>query len=142
VIGPYTLERFVEAQNFVYGDTLSKLRHGFMPVEFIDFIFPRLADCMPTPNRFGLRDLDDARAYLEFPVLGDRYRECVETLASHPDASACKVFGRSTGKVHASLTLFAESSSEVLFRTVLAVLFDNRVDEATILRLERTLQFC
>lgn len=52
--------------------------------------------------------------------------------------SAREVFGDvDAAKLHASLTLFAEASNEVLLRSVLMTWFDNMVDEDTIVRINR-----
>jgi uncharacterized protein (DUF1810 family) len=132
----YALGRFVARQNPVYQEALGILRQGAMCTAFVDFIFPRLADDEPVTNSFALSSLDEARAYLAFPVLGDRYRECVDALFWLSDASALEVFGRDDArKLQASLTLFSEATNEPLMRTMLAIWYDNRVDEPTITRL-------
>lgn len=128
----YDLARFVAAQAGTYGDALDILRRGAMCTPYMDFIFPRLED----GGDFAISSLDEASAYLAFPLLGNRYRECVETLFRLVDSSAEAVFGAvDAAKLQASLTLFAEASNEVLLRSVLMTWYDNRVDEATIVRL-------
>lgn len=136
MIDDYHLERFVAAQAPAYDDALDILRRGAMCTPYMDFIFPRLAREGEADSGFALSSLDEASAYLAFPLLGNRYRECVETLFKLVQTSAAEVFGGADAqKLHASLTIFAEASSEVLLRSVLIVWFDNRVDEDTIVRL-------
>jgi uncharacterized protein (DUF1810 family) len=110
----------------------------------MDFIFPRLGrakdrlvgDAMSLDDYFAIRSLDEARAFLVCPILGNRYRECVEALSMTAEASAEMVFGEDDArKLQASLTLFAEASNEQLLRIMLTVWFDDRVDEETIVRL-------
>lgn len=132
----YDLERFVAAQADTYDDALDILRRGAMCTPYMDFIFPRLAAADEDGGDYAISSLDEASAYLALPLLGNRYRECVETLFRLVDSSAEAVFGAvDAQKLQASLTLFAEASGEVLLRSVLMTWYDSRVDEATIVRL-------
>lgn len=132
----YELDRFVAAQAETYDDALDILRRGAMCTPYMDFIFPRLAQADADRNEYAISSLDEAAAYLALPLLGNRYRECVETLFRLVDSSAEAVFGAvDAQKLQASLTLFAEATNEVLLRSVLMTWYDSRVDEATIVRL-------
>lgn len=138
MIDEYHLERFVAAQESSYDDALDMLRRGAMCTPYMDFIFPRLAGDGDANTSFALSSLDGARAYLAHPLLGNRYRECVETLFRLIQTTANDVFGdEDAKKLHASLTLFAEATNEVLLRSVLIVWFDNRVDEDTFVRINQ-----
>ena len=133
----YDLQRFVVAQAETYDDAIDILRRGVMCTPYMDFIFPRLARGT-RDEPYGLASLDEARAYLDFQPIGNRYRECVETLFKLVRSSARDVFGDADAqKLHASLTLFAEASNEVLLRSVLITWFDNMVDEDTIVRISQ-----
>ncbi len=128
------LQPFVEAQRPVYEDAIAMLRGGRMCTIYMDFIFPRLATGSGVDNPYALLSLDEARAYLACPLLGNRYRECVEALIWLAGRSPSSVFGAAdAGRLHASLTLFAEASNEQLLRIMLSIWFDNLVDEQTIL---------
>lgn len=136
MIDEYRLDRFVAAQADTYDDALDILRRGAMCTPYMDFIFPRLAPESGIAGAYALPSLDAAAAYLAFPLLGNRYRECVETLFKLVRTSAHDVFGDTdAARLHASLTLFAEATNEVLLRSVLMTWFDNRVDEETIVRI-------
>ncbi|MBA3940290.1 MAG: DUF1810 domain-containing protein [Sphingopyxis sp.] len=135
----YNLQRFVTAQADVYDDAIDMLRRGVMCTPYMDCIFPRLESDADGPNALAISELDEARAYLAFQPIGNRYRECVETLFRLVRSSARDVFGDTDAqKLHASLTLFAEASNEVLLRSVLMTWYDNRVDEDTIVRIGLT----
>lgn len=99
------------------------------------FIFPRLVTNGNDPlvEPYAITSLDEASAYLALPILGGRYRECVGTLAHLSQASARDVFGADNArKLHASLTLFSEASSnEFLLETMFDVWFDGLLDQAT-----------
>lgn len=135
----YGLERFLDAQAGIYHEAIALLRGGTMCTLYMDIIFPRLARCHPegAANLHVISSLDEARAYLANPVLGDRYRECIDALTWRGDMAAADVFGEpDTKKLHSSLTLFSEATNEPLLRTMLAVWFDNMVDEQTIIQLD------
>jgi uncharacterized protein (DUF1810 family) len=135
----YDLHRFVRAQAQTYDETLLALRHGSMPMARMDIIFPRLAaaDEPADIGRFRIRSLDEASAYLDFPVIGNRYRECVGALQALADRSADAVFGEiGARQLHASLTLFSEASEEFLLETIFDVWFDGLMDERTMAALE------
>lgn len=131
----YNLRRFITAQDPVYEDALGILRRGMMPTRYLEIIFPRLAarqsDTPPDP--YAIASLDEASAYLSIPILGGRYRECIGILQRLSGLSARAVFGDDDRKkLHASLTLFSEASSEeFLLETMFDVWFDGLLDEET-----------
>ncbi|MEI9424949.1 DUF1810 family protein [Mesorhizobium sp. Cs1299R1N1] len=135
----YNLQRFVRAQNRVYGDAIRILHRGMMCTPFMEFIFPRLAsyrsDAAPEP--YAITSLEEASAYLSSPLLESRYRECVGTLQRLSNKSAYAVFGDiDARKLHASLTLFSEASNdESLLDTMFDVWFDGLLDEKTVNKL-------
>ena len=76
----FNLQRFVDAQaGGVYERALAELRAGQKRSHWMWFIFPQHRDLgrSPTAKFYGLSGEAEARAYLEHPVLGPRYRECV-----------------------------------------------------------------
>jgi uncharacterized protein (DUF1810 family) len=130
----YNLCRFIRAQESVYENAIRDLRRGKMCPDHMDFIFPRLAggreDSRFEP--YAIRSLDEASAYLAFPLLGGRYRECIGALQGLPELSARAVFGDAGARqLHASLTLFSEASDEFLFETIFYAWFDSLLDEDT-----------
>jgi uncharacterized protein (DUF1810 family) len=130
----YNLYRFVRAQEGVYGIAIQDLRLGKMCLEKMDFILPRLATRHREPGSepYAIASLDEASAYLSFPLLGGRYRECIGVLQGLADLSALSVLGDTGAKqLHASLTLFSEASDEFLFETLLYAWFDSLLDTDT-----------
>lgn len=135
----YNLQRFVVAQEPVYGEALDILRRGMMCTPYMDFIFPCLAPGQtvePAPL-YAITSLDEASAYLASPVLGGRYRQCVGTLQRLHDRNVGAVFGdEDAKKLHGSLTLFSEAGGEeFLLETMFDVWFDGLVDEETMIRI-------
>jgi len=137
MIDEYNLKRFLEPQSRVFEAAIAMLRRKSMCAPYMDVIFPRLDLGGVSDRRFVLSSLDEASAYLDFPVLGDRYRQCVEALSHSVTCAVGEVFGPADAmKLRASLTLFSEATSESLFRSCLAVWFDGRADEPTMVRLQ------
>jgi uncharacterized protein (DUF1810 family) len=130
------LERFVEAQSGVFEGAVDELRRGRKVGHWIWFIFPQLVGLgrSPTSQRYALRSLAEARAYLAHPLLGPRLRECAEVLLAAPQGrSAIDIFGELDAlKVRSSMTLFHRAAPEErLFRAVLDRFYDGRPDERT-----------
>ena len=80
------LDRFVAAQDGVYDDALAELAAGRKRTHWMWFVFPQIAGLgsSPTAQRYAIRSLDEARAYLAHPVLGPRLRECARALLAVP----------------------------------------------------------
>jgi uncharacterized protein (DUF1810 family) len=130
----FHLQRFHDAQAPIYDLAVATLRDGAMCTSYMDFIFPRLGD--PSFEPFALASLDEARAFLAFPTLGNRYRECVDALSWLEGSTPAELLGDDDARrLQASLTLFAEATNEPQMRTVLAVWYDSRVDEDTMDRI-------
>jgi len=135
----YNLQRFIVAQDPVYDDALSLLRRGTMCLSCMEFMFPRLAarGIGAAAEPYAIRSLDEASAYLDFPVLGARFRECVGVLGRLSGLRARAVFGDVGAKqLHASLTLFSEATDEFLLESTLDVWFDGLLDEDTMNELD------
>ena len=70
----YDLERFVTEQDRDYETVLGELRRGRKSSHWIWFIFPQIAGLghSAMSQHFAIGSLDEARAYLDHPVLGPR----------------------------------------------------------------------
>ena len=116
---PHNLQRFIDAQDGVYEIALAELRAGSKQSHWMWFIFPQLAGLghSPTAQYFGIASIEEARAYLEHPLLGTRLRESVEALLSHAGKrTAEQVLGPVDAmKLRSSLTLFDRISPGDIF---------------------------
>ena len=132
----FHLQRFVEAQSSVYPQVHAELTAGLKRSHWMWFIFPQIAGLgsSPTAQRFAIRSMDEATAYLAHPVLGLRLRECTSLVLTHPDRSAADIFSYPDDlKFHSSLTLFAVADPDTpLFRNALDTFFGGARDEATL----------
>ncbi|MBK0394056.1 DUF1810 domain-containing protein [Ramlibacter algicola] len=130
------LDRFVAAQDGVMADAVQELREGRKRTHWMWFVFPQLAGLgsSPTAQRYAIRSLDEARAYLAHPVLGHRLRECCELLLEAPTSDAHAIFGSPDDmKLRSCLTLFsAVAPAEPLFRDVLARFYAGAPDARTL----------
>ncbi len=133
------LERFVAAQDPVYDRVVAELRAGRKTTHWMWFVFPQIAGLgrSPTSVRFALASLEEARAYLDHPVLGARLRECTQIVADHSGLTAFDIFGGIDAlKLHSSMTLFAHAApDDPLFKTVLDRYFDAQADPNTLDRI-------
>lgn len=77
---PYNLHRFVDAQESTYERARTELAAGQKRGHWIWFIFPQLKglDMSAMSEEFGIASLDEAKAYIDHPVLGARLRECTQ----------------------------------------------------------------
>jgi uncharacterized protein (DUF1810 family) len=136
------LQRFVNAQN--EGETceraLAELRAGRKTSHWMWFVFPQLAGLGQSEmsRHYAIGSLEEARAYLDHPLLGPRLIECCEALLSHHGKSAEQILGGIDAiKLRSSMTLFLRASPETqTFQQVLDRYFDGEADAATDVRLE------
>ena len=103
------------------------------------FVFPQLAGLglSELSRRYAISSLEEARAYLAHPTLGERLRECARVLIELSGRNAEDVFGAVDAmKLRSSMTLFARAAPEdPLFAEVLDRYFDGVADDATDTRL-------
>jgi len=106
---PFDLARFVAAQDGSYDTALAEIRRGDKRSHWMWYVFPQVAGLghSPMAQRYAIRSLDEARAYLDHPLLGARLRKCVAALDQLSGTTAERVFGGIDAvKLRSSLTLF------------------------------------
>jgi uncharacterized protein (DUF1810 family) len=111
----FDLQRFVDAQARVYDDVLDELRHGQKRSHWMWFIFPQIAGLGSSPmaRAYALRSIEEARAYLGHPLLGERLRNCTRLVNAISGKSAHDIFGSPDDlKFCSSMTLFAEAAGD------------------------------
>ncbi|HET7051749.1 MAG TPA: DUF1810 domain-containing protein [Solirubrobacteraceae bacterium] len=134
---PYGLQRFVAAQDEAgtYDVALQELRAGRKRSHWMWFVFPQIAGLgqSSTSRRYAISSLDEARAYIEHPVLGPRLQECARALAERTGSSAGDIFGGIDAiKLRSSMTLFHRADpNNPLFSEVLDRYFGGEPDAAT-----------
>ena len=122
----YNLKRFVEVQNLYYEQALQEIQDGMKRSHWIWFIFPQLAILGHSWNAkyYGISGYDEAEAYLQHPILGERLREVTRVLLTHQEMAATDIFGDLDAlKVRSCMTLFDAVSPDDIFEQVLNVFY-------------------
>ena len=137
---PFTLSRFLTAQEGVYSTALEELKRGRKDSCWMWFVFPQIEGLgrTSTSQFYAIKSADEAEAYLSHPVLGRRLIECCEALLEHTGLSASEIFGFPDDlKLKSSMTLFAAVSGEKrsVFHRVLERYFDGIQDRITLSKL-------
>ena len=128
------LSRFVDAQADTYTAALAEIRSGQKRSHWMWFIFPQLRGLgySEMAQYYGIASLDEACAYLAHPVLGPRYRICVEAVDALGTNDPVAVFGTTDAmKLRSSLTLFEAAAPSPLIDRILSRFFNADRDAAT-----------
>jgi uncharacterized protein (DUF1810 family) len=130
------LQRFVDAQDRggTYDRALAELRGGRKATHWMWFVFPQRAGLGQSEmsRAYAIDSPEEARAYVEHPVLGPRLVESAEALLGHEGLTAEEVMGGIDAvKLRSSMTLFARAAPEQpVFARVLERYFDGEPDPA------------
>ena len=134
----FNLERFVEAQKYYYNMALSEIKNGKKQNHWIWYIFPQIKGLGHSYNSefFGISNKEEAKAYLEHPVLGARLREITQALLDCGQPSADDIFGfPDVLKVRSCMTLFDLVSPNDIFKEVLYKYYEDQKCDKTLWRL-------
>ena len=105
---PFDLQRFVDAQAPRLDAVRSELSAGRKRTHWMWFVFPQIAGlgASAMSQRYAIRSLAEARAYLAHPVLGPVLHECVGLVLA-AGVPIAEVFGYpDADKFRSCLTLF------------------------------------
>lgn len=130
------LDRFVKAQDQVYARALKEIRNGHKMSHWIWYIFPQLKGLGHSHNSdyYGIKDLDEAKAYLMHPVLKERLLEITQALLSLKTDNPVEVLGVIDAvKVKSSMTLFHKADPSIsLFSDVINKYYYGSYDDLTL----------
>lgn len=135
------LRRFVTAQDAggIYEAAVAELRQGRKRGHWMWFVFPQIAGLghSEMSRRYAIASIDEARAYLEHPVLGPRLLRCARILTQLETADPVAVLGAVDAlKLRSSMTLFHRAApEEPVFAAVLHRFYAGATDPATDARL-------
>jgi uncharacterized protein (DUF1810 family) len=107
---PHDLNRFVEAQEDDYERALSEIVGGRKRTHWMWYIFPQIdgLGSSSISRHFSIKGVEEARAYLDHPVLGPRLLGCAEAVVAIEGRSAIEIFGSPDDlKLKSCATLFA-----------------------------------
>lgn len=132
----FDLNRFLQAQENVYGTALSELKNGRKLSHWMWFVFPQIdgLGSSSTAKRYAIKSTAEARAYLNHPLLGARLTECTKTLLTIKGLSASDIFGYPDDlKFCSSMTLFESvASKNSLFSEAIDQYFGGQRDAKTL----------
>lgn len=138
-----TLERFTERQAHIYEYVVNELKKGKKRSHWMWYIFPQLRGLGESTlsYKYGIEDINEAKVYLEHPVLSVRLVECCEILLTHKDKTAEDIFGEIDAmKLKSSMTLFAFiSEDDSVFHKVINRFCHEIMDVKTMKMLEKNL---
>jgi len=134
---PFDLSRFTRAQERIYDTVLAELRSGRKRTHWIWFIFPQIDGLghSPTSKYYAIKSIEEARQYLNHPILGARLLECTEAVLAVEGRSVSEIFGYPDDmKLKSSMTLFASvaENPHSVFISVLEKYFQGEQDDRTL----------
>src|SRR5580693_4693250 len=134
---PYHLQRFVDAQASCFAQVHSELLAGQKRSHWMWFVFPQIRGLGSSEMavKYAISGREEARAYLDHPVLGPRLHECAAIVVEMDGKSVEEIFGYPDNlKFHSSMTLFAEveGPSERVFHKALKKYFGGKTDRRTL----------
>ena len=132
----YRLSRFIQAQQSDCDQALSEIKNGRKRSHWMWYIFPQLDGLgfSSTAKYYSIKNIDEAKAYLDHPVLGARLRECAEAACNVEGRSAAEIFGHPDDlKLKSCATLFEHVAAPgSVFEHLLEKYSDGERDEKTL----------
>ena len=129
------MNRFLTAQKSSYPIALNEIKNGKKCSHWIWYIFPQLAELgrSSTAKYYGIKDIDEAKQYLENDILRERLIEISEALLSVND-TAVNILGHIDAlKVKSCMTLFHMASPEnKVFSRVIDKFYGGKYDNMTL----------
>ena len=133
---PLHLNRFIDAHLRDYPNALSEVKIGRKQSHWMWYIFPQIAGLGSTEisNYYAIQDIEEAKAYMEEPLLRAHLLEISEALLELETNDANRIFGFPDDmKLKSSMTLFAEACpQEEVFQKVLDKFFNGIKDQKTV----------
>lgn len=135
----FDLQRFVAAQAPVIAQVRRELSEGRKRSHWMWFVFPQLAGLghSAMARRYAISSLDEARAFLDHPLLGPRLVDCTRLVNAIDGRSIHDIFGGPDDlKFRSSMTLFSMvQGADSAFAAALTKYFGGVPDRLTLERL-------
>ena len=130
------LIKFLDAQNQVYLKALSEIKKGKKTTHWMWYIFPQIKGLgsSETAQYYGIKNLNEATAYLKHPILGKHLIEIAQELYNLKGKTVTQILGTPDDmKLRSCMTLFANvKNANPLFNNVLEKYFNGVPDELTL----------
>jgi uncharacterized protein (DUF1810 family) len=113
------LQRYVDAQDRwnTYDKALEEVKNGKKETHWIWYVFPQLHGLGQSEisRYYGLGGREEAKAYIEHPILRKRLVEISEAVLNN-EKSVYEIFGQEAIKVRSCILLFASVSDIPVFK--------------------------
>lgn len=129
------IERFIQAQINVFSQALNEIKSGKKRTHWMWYIFPQIAGLglSMTSIFFSIKDAEEAKEYLDHPLLGQRLREISHALLELKTDNPIDIFGYTDAlKLRSSMTLFDVMEPESIFHKVLMKFYNGEKDDKTL----------
>lgn len=132
----FNLQRFIDAQENDYSLALSEIKNSRKQSHWMWYIFPQLQGLgfSSISNYYSIKNIEEAKAYLHHPVLGNRLIELCTALLQLATNDAHEVFGSPDDlKLRSCLTLFASiEETSIIFQSALDKFYNGQKDGKTL----------
>jgi len=130
------LQHFIKAQDRDYDTALFEVRKGKKQSHWMWYIFPQIQGLglSETSRFYAIKNIEEAKAYLDHPMLGKRLIEVSGELLTLPSNDANEIFGSPDDmKLKSSMTLFScIEGADPIFQGVLDKFFAGNKDDGTL----------
>jgi uncharacterized protein (DUF1810 family) len=131
-----TLKRFIDAQESSYAIALSEIKSGRKRSHWMWYVFPQIKGLgfSETSMFYAIKDIEEAEAFLQHPILGHRLIEISKELLKLESNNAHQILGSPDDiKLHSSMTLFSSvPGASPVFEDVLRKFFNGEKDNKTL----------
>ena len=135
------LGRFLDAQNQVHFKALLEITNGKKETHWMWYIFPKIRGLgiSKTSQHYGIKNIEEAEAFLAHPVLGKHLVEITEALLQVENKTAAEIFGAPDDmKLRSCATLFSNvKNAPAVFRKVIEKYFGGVPDELTLQMIQK-----
>jgi len=139
-LDPFNFDRFLKAQDLCFQQVLAELEGGRKSTHWMWYVFPQMAGLgnSSIAEFFAIKSREEAEAYAQHSVLGQRLVLCIRKVLEHKNLDAKEIFGFPDYlKFHSSLTLFFTVSQEKeLYQQAIDIFYQGNLDKKTIEKLE------
>ena len=134
-----SIDKFIKAQEKDYELALNEIKSGKKRSHWIWYIFPQLSSLgfSSTAKYYGIKDLEEAKEYLENDILKSHLEEITNELLMLPSNDILSIVGYPDNlKINSCMTLFYLASNNELYKKVIDKYYNSKMDENTIKLLE------
>ena len=129
---------FEKAHQSCFAKALEEIKHGQKQSHWMWYIFPQIygLGVSETAQHYAICNLDEAKAFVEHPILGENLHNICGELMRLQELSAQQIFGHTDAlKLQSSMTLFDAIYPNNIFAQVLDKYYGGERDKKTLCRM-------